>query len=112
MVVLMVLVVIYRGMKRKTREQWFELVGKWKSSGLTARQFAKRHGVRESTFLSWSSKFNRSGFAPPRQGASVTASNCIEIIRRLLCKKGQQYAKCEFLRGKTGRQYDKAVSRR
>ncbi len=80
MVVLMVLVVIYRGMKRKTREQWFELVGRWKSSGLTARQFAERHGLRASTLLSWSSRFSRCGFEPQRQGESITATNCIEII--------------------------------
>ena len=43
------------------REQWRERVARWRSSGLTAKEFAARDGVNASTLSCWAWRFRREG---------------------------------------------------
>jgi hypothetical protein len=46
-----------RGMAhRRSREWWADTVARWRRSGLTAAEFAARHGVRATTLRWWSSR--------------------------------------------------------
>ena len=40
--------------KQRDRAEWQELIGQWKSSGESAKDFAARHGVHASTLYWWS----------------------------------------------------------
>jgi hypothetical protein len=42
--------------KRRARAWWQQAVTRWRASGLSAAQFAKREGVRGGTLLWWSSQ--------------------------------------------------------
>ncbi len=44
---------------RETREQWRERVARWQSSGMTAGEFAARHGVSAHTLRHWAWKLGR-----------------------------------------------------
>jgi hypothetical protein len=45
--------------ERKSREWWRKTVGRWKSGGLTAEEFASKEGVNASTLRWWSSRASR-----------------------------------------------------
>ena len=51
-------------MARSTRSEWAVRVRKWRSSGLTAREFATREGVNARTLAWWSSQLRRERVAP------------------------------------------------
>ena len=44
---------------RESREQWQERVAQWRSSGLTAREFAARNRVKVHTLRHWAWKLGR-----------------------------------------------------
>jgi hypothetical protein len=44
---------------RESREQWQERVAQWRSSGLTAREFATRNRVKVHTLRHWAWKLGR-----------------------------------------------------
>jgi hypothetical protein len=44
------------GVKRRSRQEWSELAEKWEQSGLSRRVFAKKHGLKCSTFSWWTSE--------------------------------------------------------
>src|SRR5438477_8407160 len=46
---------------RESREQWQERVAQWRSSGLTARDFAARNRLKVHTLRHWSWKLGREG---------------------------------------------------
>jgi transposase len=46
-------------MAKRSRAAWTKLVREWRESGLTAKAFATRRDVRETTLLWWSSRLNR-----------------------------------------------------
>jgi transposase len=70
-----------------SRETWASRVERWRASGDTAREFARRAGLKASTLLWWSSQLGRestsSKLAPvtfvelPRTARAVEA---IEIV--------------------------------
>jgi hypothetical protein len=47
-------------MERATRATWTARVRQWRSSGLTAGEFARKAGLNVSTLRWWSSRLNRS----------------------------------------------------
>lgn len=61
--------------KRRAREWWQQAMTRWRGSGLSAEQFAKREGVRTNTLLWWSSQLKRGTRA--EHGSSTPAA--IEI---------------------------------
>jgi hypothetical protein len=61
--------------KRRARAWWQQAMTRWRGSGLSAEQFAKREGVRTSTLLWWSSQLRRGTRA--EHGSSTPAA--IEI---------------------------------
>ncbi len=61
--------------KRRARAWWQQAMTRWRGSGLSAEQFAKREGVRTNTFLWWSSQLRRGTRA--EHGSSTPAA--IEI---------------------------------
>ena len=46
-------------MRRETRDTWATRIAEWRASGLTAREFARREGINESTLRWWSSRLGR-----------------------------------------------------
>lgn len=40
----------------RTRGHWEKLVGEWRGSGLTARQFAAAHGVPDTSLRYWATR--------------------------------------------------------
>jgi len=71
---------------RETREVWRERVARWGASGLTAREFAGRHGFRPGTLSWWKWQLGRrprpaDGGAGPRRRAQVEslAPSMIEL---------------------------------
>lgn len=61
--------------KRRARAWWQQAMTRWRRSGLSAEQFAKREGVRTNTLLWWSSQLRRGTRA--EHGSSTPAA--IEI---------------------------------
>ena len=59
-------------MARGTRAQWADRVRRWKSSGLTAQQFAARHRLKRSTLVWWSWALGRT---------EPSAPGFIEVLR-------------------------------
>lgn len=52
-------------MARATREQWAKRVESWKRSGLTAAQFASRHGLSPRSLSWWKWRLSTSARAAP-----------------------------------------------
>ena len=46
-------------MERSTRAEWSKRVASWKRSGLSAKEFAARHGVRPRTLTWWRWRLGR-----------------------------------------------------
>lgn len=44
------------GRRRRSRQEWTELVGAYARSGLSRKTFAAREGLQERTFVWWASK--------------------------------------------------------
>jgi hypothetical protein len=44
---------------RESREQWQERVAQWRSSGMTAREFAARNRIKVHTLRHWAWKLGR-----------------------------------------------------
>lgn len=53
------------------RGRWSRLVAEWKRSGLTARAFAARRGIRASTLSWWHWRLRRGGAADDRADDDV-----------------------------------------
>lgn len=77
--------------KRRSEEQWREIVGRWRSSGQSAREFAAHEGVVAGTLSWWGNrlktdtprrKAKRPAFAPLRvtNSSSPGAGGRIEIV--------------------------------
>lgn len=45
--------------KRRSREQWRELVGGWPGSGLTQARYCERHGISTGSLSRWRAVFGR-----------------------------------------------------
>jgi transposase-like protein len=57
--------------KRRSREQWWELVRGWPGSGLTQAQYCERHGISPGSLYRWRDVFRRerdAGGGWPRAG--------------------------------------------
>jgi transposase-like protein len=57
--------------KRRSREQWWELVRGWPGSGLTQAQYCERHGISPGSLSRWRDVFRRerdAGGGRPRVG--------------------------------------------
>ena len=61
--------------KRRARAWWQQAMTRWRGSGLSAEQFARREGVSTNTLLWWSSQLRRGTRA--KHGTSTPAA--IEI---------------------------------
>lgn len=57
-------------MERSSRGEWSKRVARWRSSGLTASEFARRYGLNVTTLRCWSSRLGRS----PREESSASLS--------------------------------------
>ena len=57
--------------RRRTREQWRELVTGWHGSGLTQQAYAERHGISTGSLARWREVFRRErdAGAEPAAGA-------------------------------------------
>jgi len=66
-------------MKRTAREIWRERVRQWKASGLTAREFAARHGFEASTLHYWSWRLGTKKRGAGARGQAVPSF--VELVR-------------------------------
>jgi len=70
-------------MLTEKQEHMFSLVEQWRASGMTQKQFCKKHQVKLATFGYWNTRYRRrqneqsGGFV---QVASSSSSQDIEII--------------------------------
>ena len=59
---------------RTRREEWAERVGRWRRSGLTAKEFARSVGINSGTLTYWACRLGRErrgrDAASPRSGSS------------------------------------------
>ena len=72
--------------KRRTAAQWAEVVKRWKDSGLSSKDFAKREGLNARTLVWWSSELRRRGkrkrpARPPRRRSSAAFSE-VRVVQR------------------------------
>lgn len=58
-------------MRRRTRDQWRELVEEYEGAGLTQEEFARSYGVKLGTFRTWLYRFRRARVSPPVRFAEV-----------------------------------------
>lgn len=75
--------------KRRSEEQWREIVGRWRGSGESAREFAAREGVVSGTLSWWGNRLKtdaprrardaKQAFAPLR----VTSSSSLSVAGRV-----------------------------
>jgi hypothetical protein len=78
--------------KRRSREQWRELVGGWLGSGLTQAQYCERQGISTGSLYRWRAVFggeHQAGGGPARSRAEepvrllpVQFSEPVEPLRR------------------------------
>jgi transposase len=81
--------------KRRSEEQWREIVGRWRASGQSAREFAAHEGVVAGTLSWWGNRLKtgtphrardarskRPAFAPLRvtSSSSTGAGGRIEVV--------------------------------
>ncbi len=64
---------------RGTRESWAKRVARWKRSGLTARKFAAREGVKAGTLTFWSWKIASDARRASRKPAPVKPIKFVEV---------------------------------
>jgi transposase len=60
--------------RRETRDAWAARVKKWRDSGLSAREFARREGINDGTLQWWSSRLGRDA-----KGAAATPLTFVEM---------------------------------
>lgn len=60
-----------RGRKLVPVEQRMELAAQWRKSGLTQAEFARREGVRYTTFVGWVQKQKNQSRTPPMRFLEV-----------------------------------------
>jgi hypothetical protein len=49
--------------KRRTKSEWTEILNRFRSSGLTTREFCRREGLSLSSFQRWRSRLRETTFA-------------------------------------------------
>jgi hypothetical protein len=62
--------VMSNGRVRRTDAEWRELLGRWKKSGLSAREFCRQEEVQVSSFHRWDQRLR--GSAGSRDFVAVT----------------------------------------
>ena len=65
-------------MKRRTKEQWRELIGEFEMAGLTQVEFARLYGVNVGTFRVWLHRLRRAQALAPVRFAEVSVSHASE----------------------------------
>lgn len=68
------------------RGEWEKLVGQWRRSGQTARQFAMGRGVTDSALRYWAGRIGRDAAAHPKGGsepieAEMVAPTIARVVR-------------------------------
>lgn len=66
-----------------SRLTWQRHVDAWRSSGLSARDFAARHHLDSRSLYAWSSRLRRATEPPPLSFLPVLASTVVEPLREL-----------------------------
>lgn len=62
--------------KRRTAAEWSEIVKRWRASGLSAREYAERHGLVSATLSWWGARVEASRTSlPVRTAAKRSAAD-------------------------------------
>lgn len=79
-------------MTKRTRTQWREHVARWKSSGISLKDYAATAGLNAITMRSWARKFEtepasttargQPGFVEVRAPAVLPAGERLEVVLR------------------------------
>ena len=67
-------------MAMATSEQWKKRVAAWKRSGLTARQFALRHGLSAQQLHNWSSKLGAAVVAKGKRKGPMPTVSLLRVV--------------------------------
>lgn len=62
------------------REEWRRRVARWRASGLSAKEFAAKHGLNPSTLGWWRSELRREDEAGSAEPAGMLASALVEVM--------------------------------
>lgn len=62
-----------------SREVWTERVERWQASGLTATEFARRHGLAEASLKWWRWKLGSKRRASAKKAAPVSPLTFVEL---------------------------------
>jgi hypothetical protein len=62
--------------RRRTAEQWKEILADFKRSGLSQERFCKREGIASATFYEWNRKLN---FAPAPATLATRPGGFVEV---------------------------------
>jgi hypothetical protein len=71
--------------ERTPRAEWSKRVARWRASGLTASEFASRHGFNVTTLRWWSSRLGRASKASPT--SSLSPLTFVEMTGAVLSRE-------------------------
>ncbi len=79
-------------MKRRTSQEWFELIENWKTSGLTQKKYCTHHSIAYSCFHLWCKKFREekslpvsgAAFIPVKVATKRSQNKCTAPIELLI----------------------------
>ena len=70
-----------------TAHEWQARVARWKSSGLTAKQFSAKHALSSKDLYNWASRLGMTSGQKPQQQAAPAASP-VRLLRLVPQNKG------------------------
>ncbi len=63
----------------KAERRWRRIVGKWRSSGLPAREFAAQHRINVLTMYRWSSRLGKQAAARGTDSSAATMPKLLPV---------------------------------
>lgn len=67
--------------KRRTAAEWSEIVKRWRASGLSAREYAERHGLVSATLSWWGARVPNSNAARAAKRSAAGRSSSFTELR-------------------------------
>ena len=89
--------------RRANRQEWQKRVDRWRSSGLTAKEFAAEMGLKAGTLQFWSCKLkqaDRRAVAPRVSRATVPVVSSFLEVAPVAIRDGDQRFEVELANGR------------
>jgi transposase-like protein len=88
---------------RADRDEWRRRVGRWKDSGLTAKEFAAETGINAGTLQFWRYKLKQGGAPTARRGTKASSDAILSSLVEVRAPAGgivDQRFEIEFPNGR------------